>query len=229
MRSSRQFQPGVVVPLEARINLSAVAHHGMAAHVIVAKTTPSTSILSYFPEEAPALAAGHAVYEQRTTSYYDGLTQTDDETFVFSNQTITVTENITLPGQAGTETAVDHYTATSSGVLFQNSVIEPNGQTETESRTDSFTIPHKVFHNGSIQRPDGVTISFTGKTLEQGQRNIINNTFEESNGISYKTHEVDINRGQGLVSVTVTTNWNDGSLQVDKDSVSTILLPSPPI
>ena len=90
-------------------------------------------------------------------------------------------------------------------------------------------MPHKkIFHNGSIERPDGVTITFTGKTLEHGQRSVINTSFQESNGVSYKTHEVDINRGQGLVTSTITTNWADGSLQVDKQSTTAVLLSSPP-
>ena len=151
--------------------------------------------MSIFPREAASLAAGNPVYERWTTTYYDGLSQTVDETFVLNNQTVTVTQNITLPGSAGTETVVDHYTAIPGGVLFQNTVTEPNGQTQTETRTDTFEGPHKILHNGSIERPDGVTITFTGNSVRHGARTVINNSFHESNGISYTTHEVDISQG----------------------------------
>ena len=227
-RPSQQFRPGAILSLEGRIALSSFAHPVKAEHAIVAKATPTPSILSVFPREAAGLAAGNPVYERWTTIFYDGLSQTVDETFVLNNQTVTVTENITLPGGEGTESAVDHYTAMPGGVLFQNTFTEPNGQTETETRADSFEGPDKILHNGSIQRPDGVTITFTGSSVQHGTRTVINNSFHESNGISYTTHEVDISQGEWQGSATVTTKWPDGSYQLDKDTVSGVMLSSPP-
>ncbi len=52
--------------------------------------------------------------------------------------------------------------------------------------------------------------------------------WDESNGISYTTHEVDINQGAWQSSATVTTKWRDGSLQIDKDTVSGVQLSSRP-
>jgi hypothetical protein len=228
MRPSRRFRPGANLTLEGRIALSSFAHAMKAEHTIDAQTSPTPSILSVFPLEATGLAAGNPVYERWTTTYYDGLSQTDDETFVLNNQTVTLTEKITLPGAAGTETAVDHFTATPGGVLFQNTFTEPNGQTETETRMDIFEGPHQVIRNGSIERPDGVRVTFTSNSVEHGARNIINSSFHESNGISYTVHEVDISGGEWQSSATVTTKWPDGSHQVDKDSVSGEMLSSPP-
>jgi len=227
-RASQQFRPGANLTLEGRIALSSFGHSLAAGHALVGQPAPTPSILSIFPVEAQSLAAGNPVYEQWTTSYYDGLSQTMDETFVLNNQTVTLTQHITLAGAAGTETVVDRYTAMPGGVLFQATVTEPNGQTLTESRVDTFPSPHKILHNGSIQRPDGVTIAFTGNSVEHGARTVINNSFKESNGISYTTHEVDINQGPWEVSATVTTKWLDGSHQVDKESMSGVMLSSPP-
>ena len=112
--------------------------------------------MSVFPLEAAGLAAGNPVYERWTTTYYDGLSQTDDETFVLNNQTVTVIEKITLPGSAGTETAVDHFTAVPGGVLFQNTLTEPNGQTETESRIDT---PEAHTNSSEMGQSTGQTVS----------------------------------------------------------------------
>ena len=233
MRPSQQFRPSALVPLEARVVLSSYAHPVQAEHAIVAQTTPSatpsTPILSSFPLEAAALAAGNPVYERWTTTYYNGLTETNNETIVLNNQTVTITRHITLPGTEGTETEVDHYTATNTGILYQNTVTEPNGQTETENRMDTPGGPHhKVTYNGSFEQPYGVTVTVTGNSVEHGQRTVINKSFHESNGISYTTHEVDIHQGPWQTNATITTHWSDGSVQVDKDIVSGVVLSSPP-
>ena len=164
-----------------------------ADHAEFIRTPPTPNILAFFPTAAAGLAAGNTVYEQWTGTYYDGLTQTDNETFVLKNQTVTVTENITLRGGAGSESAVDHYTAIPGGVLFQNTLTLPNGQTETETRTDTIVGTHEIIRNGSIARPDGVTVTFATSSVSQGNKNIVNSTFRESNGITYKVHEVDVN------------------------------------
>ena len=230
LRPSQRFRPAAMLALEGRIALSSFAHSMNAEHAAVTLATPTPSILGAFGREAAAgLAVGHPVYEQLTTTYYDGLAQTANETFVLNNQTVTVTENITLPGAAGTETVVDHYTAMPGAILFQSTVTEPNGQTLTETRTDSFVGTRKILHNGSIQRPDGVTIAFTGNSVEHGTKDVINTSFRESNGISYTTHEVDISQSEWQGSATVTTKWLDGSHQVDKSSFSGVLLSAPPV
>jgi hypothetical protein len=59
-------------------------------------------------------------------------------------------------------------------------------------------------------------------------RTVVNKSYHESNGISYTTHEVDISQGEWQWSATVTTKWSDGSLQINKDSVSGAMLSSPP-
>jgi hypothetical protein len=228
MRPSQRFRPGARLSLERRIALSSFGHSMKSEHAIVAQTTPLPPILSIFPREAAGLAAGNPVYERWTTTFYDGLSQTDDETFVLNNQTVTVTEKITLPGTDGTETVVDHYTAIPSGVLYQNTVTEPNGQIETETRTDTFEPPHKILYNGSFERPDGVTITVTGTSVNHGNRTVVNKSYHESNGITYTTHEVDISQGEWQSSATVTTKWPDGSHQLDKDTVSGVMLSSPP-
>jgi hypothetical protein len=228
MRPSRHFRPGANLPLEGRIALSSFVHPVNAGHAVVAEASPTPAILSVFPREAAGLAAGKPVYERWTTTFYDGLSQTDDETFVLNNQTVTITEHITLPGTAGTETVVDHFTAVPGGVLYQNTVTEPNGQTETETRTDTFEAHGKVLYNGSFERPDGVTVTFTGNSVNRGMRTVVNKSYLESYGISYTTHEVDISQGEWQGSATVTTKWSDGSLQVDKDSVSGVMLSSAP-
>ncbi len=228
MRPSQRFRPGAMLSLEGRIALSTFGHAVKAEHALVARATSLPPILSIFPREAAGLAAGNPVYERWTTTYYNGLSQTDDETFVLNNQTLTITENITLAGTAGTETVVDHYTAMAGAVLYQNTVTEPNGQIETETRTDTFEPPHKILHDGSFVRPDGVTITFTGTSVNHGNRTVINNSYHESNGITYTTHEVDISQGEWQASATVTTKWPDGSHQLDKDTVSGVMLSSPP-
>jgi hypothetical protein len=228
MRRSQQFRPGATFALEERIALSSFGHFAKAEHAIVAQTTLVPPILSVFPREAATLAAGNPVYERWTTTFYDGLSQTDNETFVLNNQTVTITENITLPGPAGTETVVDHYTAIQGGVLYQNTVTEPNGQTEAETRTDTFKGPGKILYNGSFERPDGVMETFTGNSVTHGARTVIKKSYDESNGISFTTHEVDINQSVWQSSATVTTKWRDGSLQIDKDTVSGVQLSSPP-
>jgi hypothetical protein len=228
MRQPQRFRPGASLSLEGRIALSSFAHTASAEHAIVAQATPVQSILNFFPVEAPGLAAGNPVYERRTIAYYDGLSETDNETFVLNDQTVTLTEKITLPGTEGTESAVDHYTAIAGGVLFQNTFTEPNGQVETETRTDTFEPHDTVLRNGSIQRPDGVNIAFTSRSVGHGAKTVINQSFHESNGITYTTHEVDVNRGQGITTATVTTKWPDGSHQVDKSTSSVVLLSSPP-
>jgi hypothetical protein len=226
-RSSHQFVPGADLSLEARIALSSFAHSAGAEHAF-SRTPPTPNILAFFPTAAAGLAAGNPVYEQWTAAYYDGLSQTDNETFVRNNQSVTVTENITLRGFAGSESAVDHYTAIPGGVLFQNTFTEPNGQTETETRTDTIVGTHEIIRNGSITRPDGVTVTFATTDIQHGTRSIINTTFRESNGITYSAHEVDINVSPWLSSATVTTKWPDGSHQVNKDTVTGQLLSSPP-
>jgi hypothetical protein len=228
MRRSQQFRPGANLSLEGRIALSSFAHLAKPEHPLAAETTPAPSILSVFPREAATLAAGNPVYERWTTTFYDGLSQTDNETFVLNNQTVTITENITLPGTDGTETVVDHYTAIQGGVLYQNTVTEPNGQTEAETRTDTFEGRGKILYHGSFERPDGVTVTFKGNSVNHGPRTVINKSYDESNGISYTTHEVDINQSAWQSSATVTTKWRDGSLQIDKDTVSGVQLSSPP-
>ena len=172
-----------------------------AEHAIVARAAPLPPILDVFPREAAGLAAGLPVYEQWTTTYYDGLSQTDDETFVLNNQTVTVTEKITLPGTEGTETVVDHYTAIPGGVFYQNTVTEPNGQIETETRTDTFVPPHKILYSGSFERPDGVTVTFTVNSVNHGNRTVINRSYYESNGITYTVHEVDISQGDVAIEL----------------------------
>jgi hypothetical protein len=228
MRRSQQFRPGAMLSLEGRIALSSFGHLASSEHALVAPATPAPSILSIFPREAATLAAGNPVYERWTTTFYDGLSQTDNETFVLNNQTVTITENITLPGTAGTETVADHYTAIQGGVLYQNTVTEPNGQTETETRTDTFEGHGKILYHGSFARPDGVTVMFSGNSFTHGARTVVNKSYDESNGISYTTHEVDINQGTWQTSATVTTKWRDGSLQIDKDTVSGVQLSVPP-
>jgi hypothetical protein len=86
--------------------------------------------------------------------------------------------------------------------------------------------PARVFN--IFERPDGVTVTFTGNSFNHGARTVINKSYDESNGISYTTHEVDINLGAWQSSATVTTKWRDGSLQIDKDTVSGVQLSSPP-
>jgi hypothetical protein len=227
MRPSRQFRPGANLSLERRIALSSFAHAVNAEHDAVAQTPLSPSILSIFPREAATLAAGNPVYERWTTTYYDGLSKTDNETFALNNLTVTITEDITLPGTEGTETVVNHYTAVPGGVLYQNTVTEPNGQTETETRTDTFEGHGKVLYNGSFELPDGVTVRFTGNSVNHGKQTVINKSYHESNGISYRTHEVDTSQGEWQGSGTVTTRWSDGSLQVDKDTAFGVMLSSP--
>ena len=229
MKPNRRFRPGAILSLEGRIALSSFGHAVAAEHAVVAQTTSNPPILSIFPLEAPTLAAGKPVYERWTTTYYDGLTKTDDETFVLNNQTVTITEHITLPGSEGTETVVDHYTAIQGGVLYQNTLTEPNGQIATETRTDTFVSSHKILHNGSLELPGGITVTFTGSSVRHGERTIINNSYHESNGISYTTHEVDISQGAWQGSSTVTTKWSDGSRQVDKQTTSGVMLSSPPV
>ena len=102
------------------------------------------------------------------------------------------------------------------------------GQTETETRMDTFEPHGKVLYNGSFERPDGVTVTFTGSSVNHGMRTVVNKSCHESNGISYTTHEVDISQGEWQGSATVTTKWSDGSHQLDKDSVSGVMLSSPP-
>jgi hypothetical protein len=228
MRRSQQFRPGAMLSLEGRIALSSFGHFAKPEHANVAQTTLAPPILSIFPREAAALAAGNPVYERWTTTFYNGLSQTDNETFVLNNQTVTITENITLPGTDGTATEVDHFTAIQGGVLYQNTVTEPNGQTETETRTDTFEGRGKILYHGSFERPDGVTITFKGNSVNHGARTVINKSYDESNGISYTTHEVDIKHGAWQSSATVTTKWRDGSLQIDKDTVSGVPLSSRP-
>jgi hypothetical protein len=228
MRASQRFRPGSILSLEARVALSSFAHSSRAEFAILAQTPPTPSILGVFPKEAAGLVTGNPVYEQWSTTYYDGLSQTVDDTFVLNNQTVTLTQHITLPGAAGTETMVDNYTAIPGGVLFQSTATEPNGQTLTETRVDTFEGTHKILHNGSIQRPDGVTITFTGNSVNTGRRTVINNSFHESNGISYTTHEVDVSQGEWDGSATVTTKWSDGSHQVDKSSISGMMLSGTP-
>ncbi len=228
MRRSQQFHPGAMLSLEGRIALSSFAHSASSEHAIVAQTTLTPPILSIFPREAATLAAGNPVYERWTTTLYDGLSQTDNETFVLYNQTVTITENITLPGTDGSETVVDHYTAIQGGVLYQNTATEPNGQTEAETRTDTFKGHGKILYNGSFELPDGVTVTFKGNSVNHGARTVINKSYDESNGISYTTHEVDINQSAWQSSATVTTKWRDGSLQIDKDTVSGVQLSSLP-
>jgi hypothetical protein len=228
MRQSQKFRPATVLSLEGRIALSSFAHTAHAERASVAQATPVPPIVGIFPLEAPALAAGNPAYARRTITYYDGLSETDNATFVLNNQTVTVTHSITLPGASGTVSEVDHFTGLSSGVLFQDTVTEPNGQIETETRTDTFKSPHKDVFNGSIERPDGVTITFTGSNVEHGEQTIVNHSYRESNGIFYTTHEVEVNRGQGLLTATVTSKWPDGSHQVDKSTVSVVLLSSRP-
>jgi hypothetical protein len=206
-----------------------IKHRGKAAHAIVTQTTSFPSILSVFPREAAGLATGHPVYERWTTTYYDGLSQTDVKTFVLINkQTVTLTEQITLPGAAGTETVVDHYTVIPAGVLYQSRVTEPNGEIATETRTDTFEPPHKILSDGSIERPDGVAITFTGSSVSHGSRTVVNKSFHESNGISYTTHEVVIRQGASQSSATVTTKWSDGSHQFNKSTTSGVMLSAPP-
>jgi hypothetical protein len=226
MRPSRQFRPSALTPLEQRVVLSSTDHVGAVTHTS-SNPYPNTPILSHFPVEAAALAAGDPVYERWTTTYYDGLTETNDETITLNNQTVTVSKNITLPGTEGTETVVEHYTPTTTGVLFQNSVVEPNGQTETETRTDTPDGSHKTLYDGSYEQPDGVTVNFTGSSVGHGSQNIYNNSFHETNGVTYTTHEVDIHHGPWQTSVTVTTHWGDGSVQVDKSTISGEIVPSP--
>jgi hypothetical protein len=170
-----------------RIALSSFGHFAKSEHAIVAQTTLAPPILSIFPREAATLAAGNPVYERWTTTFYDGLSQTDNETFVLNNQTVTITENITLPGTDGTETVVDHFTAIRGGVFYQNTVTEPNGQTEAETRTDTFESPGKILYHGSFERPDGVTVTFKGNSVNHGARTVINISYDESNDISYST------------------------------------------
>jgi hypothetical protein len=214
--------------LEGRVVLSSYAHGAHAAHAFFTQTAPTPPILASFPLEAPGLASGNPVYERRTIAYFDGFTQTDDQTYTLNGQTVSETEHISLAGAAGTESAVDHFTAIPGGVLFQNTVTEPNGQTETETRTDTFeTITHEILHSGSIQRFDGVTITFTGSTVQHGNRRILNGSFHESNGISYTSHEVDVSHGNGIFTATVTTKWPDGSHQVNKNTGSVVLLAGP--
>jgi hypothetical protein len=123
---------------------------------------------------------------------------------------------------------VAHFTSIPGGVLFQSTLTEPNGQTLTETRIDTFeTTTQEILHSGSIQRFDGVTITFTGSVVRHGNRRIVNNSFHESNGISYTTHEVDISHGQGITTATVTTRWPDGSHQVNKNTGSVVLLAGP--
>src|ERR1700679_994583 len=110
MRRSQQFRPGAMLSLEGRIVLTSFGHFAKSEPAIVAQTTPGPPILSIFPRESATLAAGNPAYERWTTTFYDGLSQTDNETFVLNNQTVTITENITLPGTDGTETVADHYT-----------------------------------------------------------------------------------------------------------------------
>ena len=157
------------VVVRGRIALSSFGHFAKSEHAIVVQTTLAPPILSVFPREAATLAAGNPVYERWTTTFYDGLSQTDNETFVLNNQTVTITENITLPGTDGTETVVDHFTAIQGGVLYQNTVTEPNGQTEAETRTDTFEGPGKILYHGSFERPDGVTVTFTGNSVNHGR------------------------------------------------------------
>src|SRR5580704_5501349 len=97
MRRSQQFRPGAILSLEGRIALISFGHFAKSEHAIAVQT-PAPSILSIFPREAATLAAGNPVFERWTTTFYDGLSQTDNETFVLNNQTVTITENITLPG-----------------------------------------------------------------------------------------------------------------------------------
>jgi hypothetical protein len=214
--------------LEGRVVLSSYAHGAEAAHALVSQTAPTPPILASFPLEAPGLASGNPVYERRTIKFFDGFTQTNDQTYTLSGQIVTVTNHITLPGAMGTESAVDHFTAIPGGVLFQDTLTEPNGQTLTETRTDTFdTSTHEILRSGSIQRFDGVTITFTSSTVRHGNRTVVNGSFHESNGISYTTHEVDISHGQGIFSATVTTKWPDGSHQVNKSTGSVVLLAGP--
>jgi hypothetical protein len=227
-RTSQQFRPGAELSLEARIALSSFAHAAGAEHDFLTRTPPTPNILSFFPTAAAGLAAGNPVYEQWTETYYDGLSQTDNETFVLNKQTVTLTDNITLRGAAGTETAVNHFTAIPGGVLFQSTLTEPNGQTETETRTDIAVGTHEIIRNGSFERPDGVTVTFTTTDMQFGARSVLNTKYHESNGLSYTAHEVDINSSPWLSSATVTTKWPDGSHQVNKNTVTGQLLSSPP-
>ncbi len=226
-RRYRRLRPGVALPLEVRIALSSFAHTAIADRAGVAQVTQAPAILGAFPREAAGFAAGHPVYERWTTTFYDGLSQIDDETYVLENQTVTITENITLRGTEGSETVVDHYTAMPGGILYQNTVTEPNGQIETETRVDTFEGQHKIVQNGSFARPDGVTVTFTGSLVAHGHRTVNNRTYHESNGLTYTIHEVDIIESEWQSSATVTTKWPDGSHQVDKDTVSGVMLSAP--
>jgi probable HAF family extracellular repeat protein len=217
------------LPSEARIALASFGHSATAQHTSLAQTAPVPPILSAFPREAAGLATGNPVYEHWTTTYYDGLSRTDDETFVLDdNQTVTNTDHVTLRGTAGTETVVSHFTAIPGGIRYENTVTEPNGQIETETRTDTFEPRHKILYDGSFERPDGVTVTLTGSSVNHGSRTVVNKSFHESNGISYTTHEVEISQGEWQSSATVTTKWSDGSHQVDKDTTSGVILSSPP-
>jgi hypothetical protein len=56
-----------------------------------------------------------------------------------------------------------------------------------------------------------------------------NRSYHESNGLSYRTHGVAINHGSNNSTVTNTTIWPDGSIQIEKSTAAMTRLQPPPM
>jgi hypothetical protein len=208
MRPPRRFVPSTLVALEGRLVLSTIAPTPQAP-------APAETVTD-------ALLAGQTVTDLYTTTEYDGEVETNDQsTVMIKPDTNMVTQLITLPGSSGTEKTVEIETLSSTGSSRQYTTTEPNGTVQTEQLTYTYDKTGST-RTGKIERPDGVVITFTGKTVTKGSKSTTTESFNESNGIKYKEDNVSINVGNLTTRNINTTTWADGSSQVDKSTTTDV-------
>jgi hypothetical protein len=208
MRSPRRFVPSVPAPLEGRLALSAIAPTSQAP-------APAETVTD-------ALLAGQTVTDHYTIAEYNGLVETiDQSTVMIKPGTNMVTQLITLPGSSGSEKTVEIEALSSTGASRQYTTIEPNGTVQTEQLTQVYDKTGST-RTGKIERPDGVVISFTGKTVNKGPKSTTTEAFTESNETKYKEDNVSITEANLTTRNINKTTWADGSIQINKSTTKDV-------
>ena len=235
MKTPRQFRPLAPVALEDRIAPSHVAAAAAAAHQTAGgrSSTPAqvqaAGSNATFPMDiAATIAAGQPVYEQTTTRYNDGSTQTGT-TLIVPNNTNQSTQTISvnnLRHNGGTETIDEFsYVALTGNTVQVTTTFLPDGSQETTNETLQAE-GNTTLIAGELKDASGVSM-ISGTSIVRGQVTTTTTTTTDPTGKITKDRLVTVDHGELRNTVTDTTTNPNGTHQVTRTTETIVRLPLP--
>jgi hypothetical protein len=172
------------------------------------------------------LNAGTPVSETSTTTFNDGITQSDALVIVPNTKagTVTTTKDIDL-ADGESEKVVDVASIAGNTTTHAVTTTLPDGSIQTKEETD-VTSGTRTMIKGTVSVPGDDTQTITGETVVSGSTSVTNETITNAAGKVYHDRIVVTHSGDLSQSETNTTLGPGGSITTVKSTTSTVLNPN---